>query len=588
VNYPAPFTDMAYTYDTSHWVTGGGGQGRLTTMTDESGTTHYRYDQVGRIVIEKWLRGAATFLTTYSYDRNGHIESIQYPSSRDIDFNAQASDADRYDEVEGDFDSSTIDYATSIVYVPSGPVESFEYGNELLFDADYTKRYQATDWDIGTSGDPDSLFDWTYSYDDDGNVTAISMPSSESFDYTYDNTGRLTEGEDSRGSGWGYRGWDYDGAGNVTYKYHDSGHTTGNRTTYAYNTDTNQISELSGYEANEFEYNDAGSMDLQGPSGSDYDYYYDPDERLVRVKDEGNDTVVDYEYDGMNRRRAKIFPGGNYSVFFYAPDGRLLEEIRKESTTWYVEDHIWMEGRLLARADGTATSLGGSVTDDEVYWYHLDQIGTPWEMTDDGQTTVWAGEYTPYGDVTIGTETITNNVRFPGQYWDNETHSSDARRLAQNWHRHYQASVGSYRSVDPTVTGIQLGNPFESQELLFQLQYRYVNNAPTVFVDPTGEFLGPILDIFKICLRFIDHDNGDPREVVEGEESEESVGDGGVPSGQCCWVLNNTVCICGTENLYGQMQHQGGWDLQTSLDAEREYDMVSGTFACTSCTPPPT
>ena len=48
--------------------------------------------------------------------------------------------------------------------MPIGPIESFEYGNELLFDADYTKRYQATDWDIGTSGDPDSLFDWTYSY----------------------------------------------------------------------------------------------------------------------------------------------------------------------------------------------------------------------------------------------------------------------------------------------------------------------------------------------------------------------------------------------------------------------------------------
>ncbi len=493
-DYPSPFTDITYTYDSSHWVSGGHGQGRLTTMTDDSGTTHFKYDQVGRVIIEKWIRGSSTFLTSYWYDRNGNLDKIQYPSSRDIDYKYQSADTDRLDEIEGDWDtSSTYDFATSITYVPSGPIESFTYGNSLQFDADYTKRYQAKDWDIGTSADPDSLFDWTYSYDDDGNVTSISLPSSKAFNYTYDDTSRLTAGEDTRTSGgWGYRAWDYDGAGNVTYKYHDSSKTEANRTTYAYNTGTNQISGLSGYEDNDFEYNGAGSMDLQGPSGSDHDYYYDPDERLVRVKDESNSTVVDYEYDGMNRRRVKTFPGGNYSVFFFAPDGRLLSEIRKESSTWYVEDHIWMEGRLLARADGTATSFGGSVTDDEVYWYHLDQLGTPWKMTDDSQTTVWAGEYTPYGEVTIGTETITNNVRLPGQYWDNETHSSDARRLSQNWHRYYSSNLGEYRSVDPAILGtaVSLERPWP-EKVPVRESYRYVGGSPVMAMDVTGLWGSP-------------------------------------------------------------------------------------------------
>jgi len=480
IDYPAIFTDITYAYDSSHWVSGGHGQGRLTTMTDDSGTTHFKYDQTGKIIIEKWIRGGSTFLLTYTYDRNGNLDSVQYPSARDVDLEYQSSDVDRLDEIEGDFDTSTTyDFATSIAYVPSGPVESFEYGNSLEFDADYSKRYQASDWDVGTSGDPDSLMDWTYVYDDDGNVDELQLPSSKKLDYTYDEISRITDADDTRTSGtFDYRGWDYDDAGNVEYKYHDAGHTSGNRTTYAYNSGTNQISGLSGYESNDFEYNDAGSMDLQGPSGSDFDYYYDPDERLVRIKNASNTTVVDYEYDGLNRRRVKTLADGDYSVYFYDPSGRLMEEIRKDDSTWYVEDHIWMEGRLVARVDGSASTFGGSVTDDEVYWYHLDQLGAPWKMTDDSQTVVWAVDYyTPYGEVNISTSTIANNVRFPGQYWDQESHSSDARRLAYNWHRQYHWNTGGYVSVDPLTARLATSG---------MRAYRYARNSPVNLVDLMG------------------------------------------------------------------------------------------------------
>ena len=88
-------------------------------MTDDSGTTHFKYDQVGRVIIEKWLRGGSTFLTSYWYDRNGNLESIQYPSSRDIDFNAQASDVDRLDAVEA---TSTAPPSTSPPTSPTCPL----------------------------------------------------------------------------------------------------------------------------------------------------------------------------------------------------------------------------------------------------------------------------------------------------------------------------------------------------------------------------------------------------------------------------------------------------------------------------------
>jgi uncharacterized protein RhaS with RHS repeats len=52
---------------------------------------------------------------------------------------------------------------------------------------------------------------------------------------------------------------------------------------------------------------------------------------------------------------------------------------------------------------------------------HNDHLGTPQKMTDSSGTVVWAADYKPFGEVTITVSTITNNLRFPGQYYDAET-----------------------------------------------------------------------------------------------------------------------------------------------------------------------
>jgi hypothetical protein len=47
---------------------------------------------------------------------------------------------------------------------------------------------------------------------------------------------------------------------------------------------------------------------------------------------------------------------------------------------------------------------------------HNDHLGTPQKLTDSNGTVVWAADYKPFGEATI-----TNNLRFPGQYYDAET-----------------------------------------------------------------------------------------------------------------------------------------------------------------------
>ena len=89
-------------------------------------------------------------------------------------------------------------------------------------------------------------------------------------------------------------------------------------------------------------------------------------------------------------------------------------------------------------------------------------------MTDASGTVVWAADYKPFGEATITVSTITNNLRFPGQYFDAET------GLHYNYFRDYDPAIGRYIEWDPI--GLRGGiNP-----------YRYTGNNPVNFIDTTG------------------------------------------------------------------------------------------------------
>ncbi|MPV85799.1 RHS repeat domain-containing protein [Ostreibacterium oceani] len=89
-------------------------------------------------------------------------------------------------------------------------------------------------------------------------------------------------------------------------------------------------------------------------------------------------------------------------------------------------------------------------------------------LTDKSANIVWQGFYQAFGEVQITTETVKNNLRFPGQVHDEEIN------LYQNYHRDYNPNLGRYLQTDP----IGLAGGINT--------YGYAGQSPLMFVDELG------------------------------------------------------------------------------------------------------
>jgi RHS repeat-associated protein len=109
-----------------------------------------------------------------------------------------------------------------------------------------------------------------------------------------------------------------------------------------------------------------------------------------------------------------------------------------------------------------------------LFYVHNDPLGTPQALTDEAGAVIWRAEYDPFGKATVDEDPdndgngITLNVRFPGQYYDQET------RLHYNYFRYYDPSTGRYISSDPMGVYGGLNT------------YEYVENNPLYWYDPLG------------------------------------------------------------------------------------------------------
>jgi large repetitive protein len=155
--------------------------------------------------------------------------------------------------------------------------------------------------------------------------------------------------------------------------------------------------------------------------------------RLTEVRD-GDDTLIArYDYDPFGRRIWKEV-GGARTYFFYAEEGLIAEADSSGQITrqyGWQPDGMWGTDPLYLKSGGQA------------YFYQNDHLGTPQKLVAVSGAVVWAAKFEAFGAVHVDVAQVENPLRFPGQYFDQES------GLYYNWHRYYDPQTGRYITSDP-------------------------------------------------------------------------------------------------------------------------------------------
>ncbi|HEX2752288.1 MAG TPA: RHS repeat protein, partial [Alphaproteobacteria bacterium] len=168
----------------------------------------------------------------------GNITGITLPSGRDITYTRNANG--QVSGVTADVAGSPVNLASSITYLPFGPLNALTYGNSLTFSATYDQDYNPTN--RTASG---GIYNHTYDNDDNGNIIQIG-----STDYGYDALNRLDE-EDSGSAGT----YTYDATSNRLTK------VNGGTTTTTVPSTSNKISAVG---SDSYTYDAAGNITDDG------------------------------------------------------------------------------------------------------------------------------------------------------------------------------------------------------------------------------------------------------------------------------------------------------------------------------------
>ena len=460
---------VKYEYDAQH---------NLTAQTDENGERHeLHYDKNQRLIKEVGFDGRVQH---YGYDAAGHLVSHTDGANRITQFKRDAlgrllkkwsSDKDisrfEYDPLGRLVRATGKDSELEFKYSDNGQlIEERQNGVRLRHEYDLNNQRSATafnnerieyeynvqglfkriaynghtitsvtrntqGWEIArTSGAVSSFFEYDpmkrlirqravkgqtlllerqYAYDPSGKVRQIDDEKFGKTVFKYDALGRLQTVE-----GLTAERFSYDPAGNLLddREAFAGGYIKSNR--------------LKIYQEYRFEYDDVGNIICERNGGKQSRYYYNTQNQLIKVEKDGQ--TYHYTYDPLGRRVKKLGSNGETT---YIWDGNvLLCEHRKRYKITYIHE------------PGGCKPLC-QIRDDAIYSYHNDHSGTPQTITATNGEVVWEACYKAYGNiVTCETQTIDNNIRFQGQYYDPET------GLHYICSRYYHPVIGRYIHQD--------------------------------------------------------------------------------------------------------------------------------------------
>lgn len=428
--YPDSSENLTYTYDAD--TDCAHGVGRLCTVQDAAGFSAFAYNGFGNLVTDRRTELSIAYTTRYAYDGGNRVTSITYPNGRQVSYTRDAQGNIQMANMS--LGGITTSLLSAAIYHPDGLPTSRSFGNGLTDIRAYDTQGQLRELYLGSA---DTRL---YGYDANGNLTALqSLPEVDS--WSYDVLNRLKQ--ENRNPGTAVTTlWTYDANGN---------RKTQNTGTYSYLAASNRLTTTP---------NGGITLDAAGNTTADglgRSFQYNQAGQLSAVPSSG----ASYAYNHQRQRSRKIV-GSEATVYHYDLAGNLLAETRVDGSL--LRDYVYLDSTPIAKIEAGET----------LAYLHTDHLNTPRLATNPQGQIVWRWEGTAFGesfpkeDVDGDGKLTTINLRFPGQYYDQET------GLHYNWMRYYDPKSGRYITSDP----IGLDGGLNT--------YAYVGSNPLFWIDPDG------------------------------------------------------------------------------------------------------
>jgi RHS repeat-associated protein len=430
---------VTYTWDTPG-ITGSYAVGRLSSVTDGTGTTSFAYDHRGNLIDKRQTISGGMADLAYANDLADRIAQITYPSGRVVAYDRDSKG--RVTQVRtkaSASDPNWVTLASAITYEPWGSITGGQFGNGLSLSQSWTDGRLASKrlTNMDTGADVSSL---AYLYDNDDNIGSIRdlLNDANSIYYGYDGNDRLSFASMTVAS------------------------PSASSATYSYAAGSNRLSSLMDETGTRSISYDArgNTIGETRPGGATVSTSYDGYGRLLTYARTGDASQTNV-YNGLDER-VSVTSGSTTHSFVYDPDGRLIGEYDASGAP--VAETIWLSPSItndnepIGGDDGVggyaplaiATGSGASA---QLYWVHGNHLGVPIVTTDaSGQVA------SPTGYTVLG---------FPGQ-------TKTLADLYYNRYRDYDSSLGRYIQADPI--GLRGGsNPF-----------LYAGANPLRYTDPSG------------------------------------------------------------------------------------------------------
>ncbi|QLL13731.1 RHS repeat-associated core domain-containing protein [Pseudomonas chlororaphis] len=410
-----------YSYDTL---------GRLVGVDDGHWPLAYEYDLQDRLIAEH--QGWGTL--RYQYDTLGQLSRYRLPDGSRLDYHYQPG---------GQLSGIDLNGSRLTRHQYSAGLEQQRQQGLLLSHYQYDDQGRLLAHNVSQQNQ--NLLKRRYSYDANGNLAGIDDSRKGKHRYQYDPLDRLIHVRGNTPESFAH-----DPAGNLLgggdHPVTDQANIKGNR--------------LLMQGDRHFDYDAFGNLSRERRGTGQKlitEYRYDCQHRLIGVSLPGGSTAT-YQYDAFGRRIAKTVDGRT-TEFLWQGERLIAESAENRYRSYLYEPDTF---RPLAMLDGEGPLKA------EPFYYQLDHLGTPQELTDYSGEIMWSARYRAYGNLAVlDIEEIDNPLRFQGQYFDAET------GLHYNRHRYYNPGIGRFLTPDP----IKLAGGLNS--------YQYVP-SPTGWVDPLG------------------------------------------------------------------------------------------------------